>query len=68
LLEEENIALRRKLHRTANDSEADVQTLILRNSRLQEEMDLLGHKAYQTTVSANARDYHSTKIQKNLAE
>ena len=68
LLEEENAALRRKLHRTAVDSEVEVQTLILRNSRLQDEVELIGQKAYQTAVTANVREYHSTKVQRNLTE
>lgn len=67
-LEEENVALRRKLHRTANESEADVHTLILRNSRLQEEVELMGQKVYQTAAAASVKEYHSTKVQRNLTD
>lgn len=45
-----------------------MHTLILRNSRLQEEVDLLGQKAYQTAVTANVREFHSNKVQRSLAE
>lgn len=68
LLEEENAALRRKLHRTANDSEVEVQTPILRNSRLQDEVELIGQKAYQTAVTANVREYHLRKCNATFTE
>lgn len=57
-----------KLHHTANVNEADIHSLALRNSRLENELEQLNLRHQQINIAATTKEYHSTKIQRSLTE